>query len=51
MLFNFDFKGLKRGNTPLFLSSLLIAIIDIFHKVSKNILDNNEKKLFIVFLV
>jgi len=41
MLFIFDFKGLKKILPPLFLSSLLIAIIDILHKVSKNILDNS----------
>jgi len=31
-----------KSTPPLFLSPLLIAIIDIFHKVSKNILGNSD---------
>jgi hypothetical protein len=44
MLFNFDFKGFVKVLPSLFLSPLFIAIIDIFHKVSKNILDNSVFK-------
>ncbi len=35
------FDGLKRHSPISFLSSYFIAIIDIIHIISKNILDNN----------
>jgi len=38
------FDGLKRHSPISFLSSYFIAIIDIFHIISKNILDNNARK-------
>jgi len=46
MLFNFDFKGLKKHFPPLFLTSLFIAIIDVTHRVSKTfwtIVPQNKK--------
>jgi len=42
--FIFDFKGLKKHFRLLFLSSLFIAIIDVFHMVSKKIFDNSDFK-------
>jgi hypothetical protein len=41
-LFILDFKDLKKHALPSFFSPLFIAIIDIFHIVSKNILGNSE---------
>jgi hypothetical protein len=42
VLFVFDFKSLKKHTPHLFLSPILIAIIDIFQWYQKNILGNND---------
>jgi len=34
----------RKNTPPLFSSQLFIAVIDIFYMVSKNILDNSDKK-------
>ncbi len=44
MLFISNFEDLKKHSPSLSISSLFITIIDIFHMLPKNILDNNNKK-------
>jgi hypothetical protein len=44
MLLSLIFKDLKKP--PSFLSPHFIAIIDVFHLISKNLLDNSEIKYY-----